>query len=127
MAGLTRPATRNVSSGPPDGLPTMASRTVVVVKVMVLAVLLTWAPAGAWVPRAVAGALLVLGSAPALAPALGTGGSTAAARVRRLIAAPDPLGRTASAAGGLAVAALSAFPLVLLAAPACCLFGAGYL
>jgi uncharacterized membrane protein len=111
MAGLTRPATRNVSSGPPDGLPKMASRTVVVVKVMVLAVLLTWASAGAWVPRAVAGALLVLGSAPALAPTLGAGGSTAAARVRRLIA----------------VAALSAFPLVLLAAPACCLFGAGYL
>jgi Zn-dependent protease with chaperone function len=79
-------------------------------------------------PRlAVAGALLALGSAPALAPALGAGGSTAAARVRRLIAAPDPLSRAASTAGGLAVAALSAFPLVLLAAPACCVFGAGSL
>lgn len=75
-------------------------------------------------PRlAVAGALLALGSAPALARALGAGGSTAAARVRRLIAAPRPLSRAASAAGGLAVAALSAFPLVLLAVPACCVFG----
>jgi bla regulator protein blaR1 len=45
-------------------------------------------------PRlAVAGALLALGSAPAAASALGAGGSTAAARVRRLIAAPDPLSR----------------------------------
>jgi Zn-dependent protease with chaperone function len=79
-------------------------------------------------PRlAVAGALLALGSAPALAPALGAGGSTAAARVRRLIAAPNPLSRAASTAGGLAVAALSGFPLVLLAAPACCVLGAGYL
>jgi Zn-dependent protease with chaperone function len=79
-------------------------------------------------PRlAVAEALLALGSAPARAPALGAGGSTAAARVRRLIAAPDPLSRAASTAGGVAVAALSAFPLVLLAAPACCVFGAGYL
>lgn len=78
-------------------------------------------------PRlAVAGALLALGSAPATAPTLGAGGSTAAARVRRLIAAPDPLGRAASTAGGLAVSALSAFPLVLLATPACCVFGAGY-
>jgi len=80
-------------------------------------------------PRlAVAGALLALGcSAPARTPALGAGGSTAAARVRRLIAAPDPLSRAASTAGGLAVAALSAFPLVLLAVPACCFFRAGYL
>ena len=76
-------------------------------------------------PRlAVAGALLALGSAPALARALGAGGSTAAARVRRLIAAPRPLSRAASAAGGLAVAALSAIPLVLLAVPDCCVFGA---
>lgn len=74
---------------------------------------------------AVAGALLALGSAPAPAPALGAGGSTAAARVRRLIAAPRPLSRAASTAGGLAVAALSALPLILLAAPACCVFGAG--
>jgi Zn-dependent protease with chaperone function len=79
-------------------------------------------------PRlAVAEALLALGSAPAVAWALGAGGSTAAERVRRLIAAPDPLSRTASTAGGLTVAALSAFPLILLAAPACCVFGVGYL
>ena len=79
-------------------------------------------------PRlAVAEALLALGSAPAVAWALGAGGSTAAERVRRLIAAPDPLSRTASTAGGLTVAALSALPLILLAAPACCVFGVGYL
>ncbi len=75
-------------------------------------------------PRlAVAEALLAMGSAPAVAWALGAGGSTAAARVRRLIAAPDPLSRAASTAGGLTVAALSTLPLVLLAAPACCLLG----
>jgi Zn-dependent protease with chaperone function len=79
-------------------------------------------------PRlAVAGALLALGSAPAVSPALGAGGSTAAARVRRLIAAPDPLSRAASTVGGLAVAGLSSFPLILLAAPACCVLGTGYL
>jgi hypothetical protein len=79
-------------------------------------------------PRlAVAEALLALGSAPAVAWALGAGGSTAAARVRRLIAAPDPLSRTASTAGGFTVAALSMLPLILLAAPACCIFGVSYL
>jgi beta-lactamase regulating signal transducer with metallopeptidase domain len=72
----------------------------------------------------VAEALLALGSAPAVAWTLGAGGSTAAARVRRLIAAPDPLSRAASTAGGLRVAALGTLPLILLAAPACCLFGA---
>jgi len=77
-------------------------------------------------PRlAVAEALLALGSAPAVAWALGAGGSTAAARIRRLIAAPDPLSRTASTAGGLTVAALSILPLILLAAPASCLFCIG--
>lgn len=77
-------------------------------------------------PRlAVAGALLTLGTAPA--GALGAGGSTAAARVRRLIAAPEPLGRAASAGGAAAVTALAAAPLALLAIPllgacgiACC-------
>lgn len=65
-------------------------------------------------PRlAVAEALLTLGSAPA--GVLGAGGSTAAARVRRLIAAPEPLGRAASAGGAAAVAALTAAPLALLA------------
>ena len=75
-------------------------------------------------PRlAVAEALLTLGAAPAPlavpagAWALGAGGSTAADRVRRLIAAPNPLGRVASAVGALAVAALVALPLILLAAP----------
>jgi hypothetical protein len=34
--------------------------------------------------------------------------------------------RAGAGTGGLAVAALSTFPLVLLAAPACCVFGAGY-
>ena len=77
-------------------------------------------------PRlAVAEALLALGSAPAAAWALGACGSTAAARIRRLIAAPDPLSRTASTACGLTVAALSILPLILLAAPASCLFCIG--
>ena len=65
-----------------------------------------------------AGALLTLGTAPAGAGTLGAGGPTAAARVRRMIAAPNPLGRAASTGGMLAVAALIAFPLILLAAPA---------
>jgi hypothetical protein len=63
---------------------------------------------------------------PAAAWALGAGGSTAAARVRRLIAAPNPLSRAASAAGALAVAALVALPLILLAAPAFGAVGTGH-
>jgi hypothetical protein len=78
-------------------------------------------------PRlAVAEALLALGSAPGVAWALGAGGSTAAARIRRLIAAPRPLSRSASTAGAMAVAATGLLPLILLAAPACCVFGVGY-
>jgi len=73
-------------------------------------------------PRlAVAEALLTLGAAPELpAPAwaLAAGGSTAGDRVRRLIAAPNPLSRVASTTGALAVAALVALPLLLLSAPA---------
>jgi Zn-dependent protease with chaperone function len=88
-------------------------------------------------PRlAVAEALLTLGSVaarsasgdtaaastasagPAAAWALGAGGSTAAARVRRLIAAPQPLSWAAKTMWTLALAALVALPLVLLAAPA---------
>ncbi len=70
-------------------------------------------------PRlAVAGALLAMGAPPAGAAALGAGGSSAASRVRRLIAAPAPLSRVAAAAGALAVAALVAFPLLVVAAPA---------
>jgi hypothetical protein len=65
----------------------------------------------------VAEALLAL-AAPAPAAALGAGGSATGARVRRLIAAPAPIGRTRTAAGTLTVAALAAFPLVLLAGPA---------
>ena len=81
-------------------------------------------------PRlAVAEALLTLGAAPAapaVAWALGAGDSTAGARVRRLIAAPNPLSRAASAAGALAVAALVALPLILLAAPAFGALGTGH-
>jgi Zn-dependent protease with chaperone function len=65
----------------------------------------------------VAEALLAL-AAPAPAAALGAGGSATGARVRRLIAAPAPIGRARTAAGALTVVALAAFPLVLLAGPA---------
>ena len=95
-------------------------------QVMELAELAADDAAAARSPRlAVAEALLALGSAPAVAGALGAGGSAAAARIRRLIAAPDPLSRAASTAGGLTVAALSILPLILLAAPASCLFCMG--
>ena len=84
-------------------------------------------------PRlAVAEALLALGTATtrpatqAAAWALGAGGSTAAARVLRLIEAPNPLGRAARTAGTLAVAALVALPLLLLSAPAFGVLPAGY-
>jgi len=80
-------------------------------------------------PRlAVAEALLTLGAAPAVpaAVALAAGGSSAAARVRRLIAAPNPLSRAASATAALTVAALVALPLVLLAAPAFGAVGTGH-
>jgi Zn-dependent protease with chaperone function len=81
-------------------------------------------------PRlAVAEALLALGTAPArpaAAWALGAVGSTAAARVRRLIAAPNPLSRAARTAGALAVAALIALPLLLVSAPAFGVFPAGH-
>jgi Peptidase family M48 len=74
--------------------------------------------AAAAAPRLkVAEALLAL-AAPAPAMALGAGGSATAARVRRLIAAPAPIGRARTAAGTLTVAALAALPLVLLAGPA---------
>jgi Zn-dependent protease with chaperone function len=67
----------------------------------------------------VAEALLALAApAPAAAAALGAGGSATAVRVRRLIAAPDPIGRARTAAGMTTVAAVAAFPLVLLAGPA---------
>jgi hypothetical protein len=75
----------------------------------------------------VAEALLALGApAPAAAAALGAGGSTAAARIRRLIAAPAPLSRAAAAAGMLTVAALLALPLAFLAGPAAAAAGKNY-
>src|SRR5262245_29086259 len=46
--GLTSPAIRNVSSGPSAGLARTANRTMVELKVMVLAARLTCAPAGIW-------------------------------------------------------------------------------
>jgi Zn-dependent protease with chaperone function len=77
------------------------------------------------VPRLkVAEALLALAApAPAAAAALGAGGSATGARVRRLIAAPAPIGRARTAAGMLTVAALTAFPLVLAAGPAAAVGG----
>ena len=73
----------------------------------------------------VAEALLTLGTAPdterargpvpSTAGVLGASGATAAARIRRLIAAPAPLSRAASTGGATAVAALAAMPLVLAA------------
>jgi Zn-dependent protease with chaperone function len=63
----------------------------------------------------VAGAVLTLG--PSRGAALGAGGATAA-RIHRMIAAPDPLGRTAVAAWTAAVTVLVALPLLALAAPA---------
>lgn len=69
-------------------------------------------------PRlAVAEALLTLAAAPAGAAALGAGGATAA-RIHRMIAAPDPLGRAAMAVATFAIAALITLPLLLLAGPA---------
>jgi hypothetical protein len=75
---------------------------------------------------AVASALLTLGSAEVGAAALGAGGSSAGARVRRLIAAPAPLSRPAAVAGSGAVAALIAVPLAVLAGPAAAVLGTGY-
>jgi Zn-dependent protease with chaperone function len=75
----------------------------------------------------VAEALLALAApAPAAAAALGAGGSATAARIRRLAAAPAPLSRPRAGAGMLAVAALAAFPVLLLAGPAAAVSGHGY-
>ncbi len=75
----------------------------------------------------VAEALLALAApAPAAAVALGAGGSATAVRVRRLIAAPAPIGRARAAAGMLTIAALAAFPLVLLGGPAAAVSGWNY-
>src|SRR6266568_1534495 len=75
----------------------------------------------------VAEALLALAApAPVAAAALGAGGSATAARVRRLIAAPAPLGRSRAAAGLLTVAALAVFPVLVLAGPAAAVSGQRY-
>lgn len=71
------------------------------------------------VPRlTVAGALLAVAGPLAMAGALGVGGTATAARIRRLIAAPAPLSRAATAAGVLTVTTLVLVPLALLAEPA---------
>ena len=62
----------------------------------------------------VAEALLAL-AAPVPVAALGAGGPATAARIRRLIAAPAPLGRAAAAAGIAAVAVLAAVPIAVAA------------
>jgi hypothetical protein len=75
----------------------------------------------------VAEALLALGAAaPVPAAGLGAGGSATGARIRRLVAAPAPLSRAASAAGALTVAALITFPLVAAAAPGLAARGENY-
>jgi len=84
--------------------------------------------AAAAAPRLkVAEALLAVGApAPVGAAALGAGGTTTAARIRRLIAAPAPLCRAATAAGLLTVIAVLAVPLVVLAGPAVAARGENY-
>lgn len=72
----------------------------------------------------VAEALLAIGAgAPAGAAALAAGGSSTAARIRRLIAAPSPLSRAAASSGLLTLVALAAFPLAALSAPALATIG----
>jgi Zn-dependent protease with chaperone function len=69
----------------------------------------------------VAGALLAVASGGiSLSPAvaLAAGGAGAAARVRRLIPPPKPLGSARTAAGSFALAALFALPVLLLGGPA---------
>ncbi|MBA2638473.1 MAG: M56 family metallopeptidase [Nocardioidaceae bacterium] len=68
----------------------------------------------------IATALVRLAEAPAPAPAasLGAGGSTALARVRRLVAPAHPLSVTGSAIAVLVAAALLATPVAVVAAPA---------
>nr|WP_237694929.1 M56 family metallopeptidase [Streptomyces sp. SID5468] len=63
-------------------------------------------------------ALLNLAGARTPAAALGAGGTTAALRVRRLIAPHRPLGRARTALTSTTVAVLLALPLIGLAAPA---------
>lgn len=74
----------------------------------------------------VAGALARMACAQAPAGALGAGGSTALARVRRLLAPARPLGVVPSAVVGLALAGLLIAPAVLAALPAAHLVGRTY-
>ena len=74
----------------------------------------------------VAGALARMACAQAPAGALGAGGATALARVRRLLAPARPLGVVPSAVVGLALAALLIAPAVLAALPAAHLVGRTY-
>ncbi|MDQ3104671.1 MAG: M48 family metalloprotease [Actinomycetota bacterium] len=66
----------------------------------------------------IATALVRLAEASAPPAALGAGGSTSLARVRRLVAPAHPLGVTGSALTVLAAAALFATPVAVVAAPA---------
>src|SRR5579863_1371595 len=67
-AGLVRPATRNVMSGPPGGTATTVNDTEVPVKVMVSDALSTLAPAGTWSPSTrVLARLTACGARPASA------------------------------------------------------------
>src|SRR6266571_6274425 len=61
IAGLTIPAMRKVSSGPPAGLATMVSETLAPEKVIVCRARLTVAPAGSWLPARVAPAEVTRG------------------------------------------------------------------
>ncbi|MDX6356635.1 MAG: hypothetical protein QOF98_3538, partial [Streptomyces sp.] len=63
-------------------------------------------------------ALLNLAGARTPAAALGAGGTTAALRVRRLIAPHRPLGRARATLTSTTVAVLLALPVIGLAAPA---------
>jgi len=65
-----------------------------------------------------ANALLSLGGTPAPVGLLGAGGSTAAARVRRLVAPSHPFGMVRGLAAAAGIAAALVLPLALAAAPA---------
>jgi beta-lactamase regulating signal transducer with metallopeptidase domain len=71
----------------------------------------------------VAEAILALGSASPDHAVLHAGTRYTAARVRRLLAAPPALRRSVAVAGMVAIAALSAFPVVVLAAPTVAVIG----
>lgn len=68
--------------------------------------------------RAVASALVRLAEASTPAAALGAGGATALARVRRMVADPHPLGAVRSVLTVLGALALFAAPAAIVAAPA---------